>query len=82
MPVVEGWLTEVCLLGVSASYIKIIWKRLYQEKSSRDSGTLVQLRNLNRKTVPKDPKNQVHASEDFLKVICIAQVIAAAMAVL
>ena len=60
-----------------------IWKRLYREKSSRDSGTLVQLRNLiNRKTVPKDPKNQVHASEDFLKVMCIAHVIAAAMAVL
>lgn len=43
----------------------------------------MQLRNLiNRKNVPKDPKNQVHASEDFLKVMCIAHVIAAAMAVL
>lgn len=49
-----------------------IWKRLYREKSSRDSGTLVQLQNLNHKTVPKDLNNQVHASEDFLKVMCIA----------
>ena len=23
VPVVEGWLTKVCLLGVSASYIKL-----------------------------------------------------------
>ena len=89
VPVVEDWHAKVCLLGVSVSFeycdraiiINIFF--LCCPRSSRDSGTLVQLRNLiNRKTIPKDPKNEVNASEDFLRVMCTAHVVVAAMEVL
>ena len=63
--------------------MQVIWKWLYGHHSHMDGGTLLQLRNLlNRSSVPKDPKSNVNATEDFIEVTLIGHVIAAAMEVL
>ena len=55
---------------------------MYGRHSGRDGGTLLQLRNLlNRSSVPNDPKKDVNTAEDFLQVVSIGHVVAAAMEV-
>ena len=36
------------------------------EAKSKDGGTLVQLRNLTRRSLPQNPKNDVNTSDDFI----------------
>ena len=60
--------------------MQVIWKRLYNNNSSSDKGTLYQLRNVIRRTnVPCDPSNNVNAAEDFMNLVTKAHVLAAAM---
>ena len=52
---------------------------LYTEDSAADQCTLYQLRNLiNRRNVPKDLKEDVNATEDFLQLVTDAHIVAAA----
>lgn len=61
----------------------MIWKRLYSTASADQHGTMYQLRNLlHRTNVPKKPKANFNACEDFLTVIVTGHVLAAAMKVL
>lgn len=61
-------------------FYQIIWVRFFKMSSSREMGTLAQLKNLlNRTTVPNIPKKDVHATEDFLKVVTEGHVISAAL---
>ena len=64
--------------------MQIVWKRLYKQESSRERGTLTQLRNLiNRRNVSeakgKDVKNHVNEIEDFLVLIIECHLIADAL---
>ena len=57
-----------------------MWTCLYQKGTSTEKGTLLQLKQLiNRTNVPREPQNDVNASEDFLEVVFIAHTIAAAL---
>ena len=48
----------------------VIWQRLFSSKSAGDKVTLFQLKNLiNCTYVPKDPQENVQATEDFLEVV-------------
>ena len=59
--------------------LQVIWDMLYTEDSAADQCTLYQLRNLiNRRNVPKDPKQDVNATEDFLQLVTDAHIVAAA----
>ena len=63
--------------------LQVVWMRLYGRNSNRDGGTLLQLRNLlNRSSVPKDPKNNVNATDDFINVALEGHIIAAGMEVM
>lgn len=63
--------------------MQAIWKRLYSQKSSRDKGTLYQLRTLtNRTSVPSDPSENMNAAEDFLLLVLHAQCVVAAKQIL
>lgn len=56
-----------------------MWKRLYSKKSSRDKGSLYQLRNLiNRTAIKSDPSKNMKATEDFLMVVLHAYIVAGA----
>ena len=45
----------------------MLWKQLYKDGAYKDAGTLAQLKSLiNRTNVPKKPKVNVNAAEDFL----------------
>lgn len=73
IPVIEDWHAKVVLLGV-------VWTRLYLKGTSMEKGTLLQLKNLiHRTSVPRDPKNNVHAAEEFLKVVVSGHILAATM---
>jgi len=49
--------------------MQVMWFRLYHQGAYKDLGTLQQLQSLiNRSNVPLHPKNNVHATEDFLHV--------------
>ena len=62
--------------------MQVIWKRLYNQGSSQDKGTIYQLRNvINRTNVPTDPQNNMNAAEDFMLLILHAHVVAAAEAI-
>ena len=51
------------------TFTQVIWKHLYKEGAYKDAETLAQLKSLiNRTNVPKKPKVNVNAAEDFLKV--------------
>ena len=59
--------------------LKVIWSKLYSDKSSSDKGTLFQLKNvINRTAVPSDPKNIVQSTEDFLELVLVAHIMLAA----
>ena len=56
---------------------------MLQQLSSRDGGTLVQLRNLiNRKGLPHKLQKDTNACEDFLELVSIGHIVAAAMKLL
>ena len=56
---------------------------MYRINSSKDIGTLYQLRNLiNRRNITKKPDSNVAASEDFLLTVVEAYIVVAAMEVL
>lgn len=57
----------------------MLWKRLYGD-SAADKGTLKQLQHLiNRTNVPRKPKNNMNAAEDFMQIVVLAHVTALAM---
>ena len=61
----------------------MIWKRLYSTASVDQHGTLYQIRNLlHRTNVPKTPKSNVDACEEFFSFTVVGHVIAAAMKIL
>ena len=55
---------------------------MYNISSSKDGGTLVQLRNLTRRSLPQNPKNDVNTSDDFMDLILKGHILAATMTVL
>ena len=60
----------------------MIWLRLYKSESSKEKGTLYQIRNLlNRTSVPNDPAQNMKATEDFLTVVLFSHIVAAAKSV-
>ena len=61
----------------------MIWKRLFNKKSSAEKGTLYQIRNiLNRSGVPVDPGDNMKGAEDFLLVVLHGHIISAAKNIL
>uniref|UniRef100_A0A1X7VUI6 DUF6589 domain-containing protein n=1 Tax=Amphimedon queenslandica TaxID=400682 RepID=A0A1X7VUI6_AMPQE len=71
IPVVEDW------------HARVIFVRLMKVSSGRQRGTLMQLKNLLQATsVPKDPKQNVKATEDFLYKVLVGYIVAAAKEVL
>ena len=57
---------------------QVIWKRLLKKGTSFEKGTLQQLKILiGRTNVPKEPKKDVHACEDFLGVVVKGHLLAA-----
>lgn len=62
---------------------QVIWKRLYNQSSARDHGTLGFFRSkLNRITVTKDVKKDVNAALDFLLTVVKGHLLAAACEIL
>ena len=55
---------------------------MYNISSSRDGGTLVQLRNLTRRCLPQNPKNDVNSTDDFMDLIFKRHALSATMTVL
>ena len=56
-----------------------MWQILHSVKSSKEMGTLYQMRNLiNRSSVPKDPGDNMKAAEDFMQLVLYAHIVAAA----
>ena len=61
----------------------MIWKRLYDNASFLDSGTLYHLRNvIHRTNVSDTPKSSFHACEEFFVHAVVAHILAAALKVL
>ena len=61
----------------------MIWKRLFNSKSSAQKGTLYQLQNiLNRSGIPNDPGDNMKGAEDFLLVVLHSHIISAAKKIL
>ena len=63
-------------------YIQIIWRRLYKTGSSKEGGTLLQLKNvINRQNVgsTNDISGRVNDIEDFLELVINCHLIAAAL---
>ena len=55
---------------------------MFNSKSAGDKGTLFQFKNLiNRTSVPRDPQENVQATEDFLEVVLVAHIVTAAKSV-
>ena len=60
--------------------LQVIWKYFYKEQSEGEHGTLYQLKNLiNYKNVPKNPKSNFNAVDDFLEIVITAYVIQGAL---
>lgn len=55
---------------------------MYNTSSSRDGGTLVQLRNLIRRHLPQKPKDDVNSTDDFMDLILKGHILSATMTVL
>jgi len=69
----------IYLLILSFCILQAMWKRLYTKKSSRDKGTLYQLRNLiNHTAIKSDPSKNMKATEDFLTVELHGYIVAGA----
>ena len=51
-------------------FLQVIWGRLYSNKSTKEKGTMYQLRNvINRTMVPPDPEKNMNAAEDFMLLL-------------
>ena len=60
--------------------LQFIWKRLYSFSSSKDVGTLYQLRNLtSRRNVVSDPTRDVTVCEEIFLLVVEAHILYAAM---
>lgn len=60
-------------------FLQVIWGRLYSNKSTKEKGTMYQLRNvINRTMVPPDPEKNMNAAEDFMLLLVHTHVIQAA----
>ena len=58
--------------------LQVIWGQLYKIKSSKEMGTMYQLRNLiGRTAVPSDPEKNMNSCEDFLLLLLHAHVVQA-----
>ena len=56
-----------------------MWLRLYRQTSTKEKGTLCQLRNLIQRTsVRVNPKDAMNATEDFMQVLLEGHILAAA----
>ena len=65
------------------AYTQVIWKRLYNQTSARDHGTLGFFRSkLNQITVTKDVKKDVNATLDFLLIVVKGHLLATACEIL
>uniref|UniRef100_A0A1X7V4W0 DUF6589 domain-containing protein n=1 Tax=Amphimedon queenslandica TaxID=400682 RepID=A0A1X7V4W0_AMPQE len=73
IPVLEDWHTRMTL-------IKVIWTRLFKEKSSQDKGTLYDL--IHRTAVPSDPQKNMQATKDLFQIVLNAHIIAAAQQII
>ena len=63
--------------------IQVIWKRLYKTASSKEIGTLHQLRNvINRRNVTTKPKKDFNAHDDFFTLVVTGYVLGAATEIL
>lgn len=61
------------------AYVQLMWMRLYRQTSTREKGTLYQLRNLIQRTsVHVNPKQGMNATEDFMQVLLEGHILAAA----
>jgi len=61
----------------------VIWKYFYNTGSGSEPGALFQLKNrISRTTVGKKPKSNFDACEDFLEVVIVGHILAAALEVL
>ncbi|XP_070548874.1 uncharacterized protein [Ptychodera flava] len=70
-PKLADWHALVC-------FYKVLWNRLYSTKSSRDTGTMHQIRNaVNRRNVCNDPSVNFNSSKDFLEIYTEAHIISA-----
>lgn len=77
-------INRICYNYVHVNFLQIMWERLYKPGSSRESGTLNQLRNaINRRNVSnakgKDVKNNVNEIENFLVIVVECFMLAAAL---
>ena len=94
IPVVEDWHTQVVLLevklhttirvntiiSVCTGPFQIIWKYFFDTQSSKEHGTIYQLKNLlNRTNVTTVPKHNFNTCDDFIKLIITCFILAAAM---
>ena len=71
------------ILFIEDVLLQIIWKYFYSLKSSAEHGTLYQIRNLlNRVNVPKRPKKNFDACEDFLCTVVEGLLLTASLKVL
>ena len=60
--------------------IQVIFNKYFDQQSAKDGGTLCQLRNIiNRSNVTGNVKKEMNATEDFLKSVLNAHVVAAAL---
>lgn len=58
--------------------MQLMWRRLYRQTSTKEKGTLYQLRNLIQRTsVHVHPKQGMNATEDFMQVLLGGHVLAA-----
>ena len=61
-------------------YLQAVWSKLYKCTSSQDAGTLFQLRNLiNQRSVVKEVRNDMSATEDYFKTVLVGHILTAAM---
>ena len=73
----EGLLPKVEDWHALQAFYHVIWSALYSTSSSRDKGTLYQLRNLiDRRNIVADPKKDLHACQSYLSVVLEAQILA------
>ena len=76
---IQCWLWT-CIIWFLYPHFKIIWQRLYKTTSSKDGGTLLQIKNLiNRRNIGKDISGRVNEVEDFLELVISCHLIAAAL---
>ena len=70
-------------MSYTNKFIQVIWKYYYDANSAIEHGTLYQLRNkINRTKVPKHPKSNFNACDDFLETVIVGHILSAALSTL